>query len=108
MRRYASLRRQADFGRLRRSGRRVSTKSLIIYRSDPFAGDALPLVGITVSKAVGKAVLRNRLRRRLAAIAAEALAQREAMRVLFVARPVAASARFRDLRAEVTSALGPV
>jgi ribonuclease P protein component len=107
MRPFASLRRQADFARLRRHGRRISTKSLVIYRSDPLPGDAGALVGITVSKAVGKAVLRNKLRRRLAAIAGEALAHRDAMRLLFVARPLAATASFRDLRAEVSSALEP-
>jgi ribonuclease P protein component len=107
MRRVASLRRQADFARLRRQGRRVSTKSLTIYRSDGPAGDASSLVGITVSKSIGKAVVRNRLRRRLSAIVREALAPRGAMRLLVVARPVAAESRFSDLRAEVTSALGP-
>jgi ribonuclease P protein component len=102
----ASLRRQADFARLRRQGRRVSTPSLTIYRGDSLAGDSSSLVGITVSKAVGKAVVRNKLRRRLSAIVREALAPRRAMRLLVVARPVAAAARFADLRAEVTSALG--
>ena len=108
MRRVASLRRQADFARLRRQGRRVSTKSLTIYRSDAPAGDASSLVGITVSKSIGKAVVRNKLRRRLSAIVREALAPRVAMRLLIVARPVAADALFSDLRVEVTSALGPV
>jgi RNase P protein component len=51
-------------------------------------------------------VLRNKLRRRLAAIAGEVLAHRDAMRLLFIARPLAATASFRDLRAEVSSALG--
>jgi ribonuclease P protein component len=108
MRRFASLRRQADFARLRRHGRRISTKSLIIYRSASLPGDGRALVGISVSKTIGKAVFRNKLRRRLAAILDDALAQRDAMRLLFVARPLAASASFGDLRAEVTSALGPV
>jgi ribonuclease P protein component len=105
---YSSLRRQADFGRLRRHGRRVSTKSLVIYRSDSLPGDASSLVGITVSKAIGKAVFRNRLRRRLAAIVGDALERERTMRLLLVARPLAAQSTFRDLRAEVTSALAPV
>jgi ribonuclease P protein component len=106
MRRLASLRRQADFARLRRAGRRVSTKSLTIYRSDSLAGD-MSFVGITVSKAVGKAVVRNRLRRRLSAIVREALPACRAMRLLLVPRPSAAEASFADLKAEVTSALDP-
>ena len=105
MRSFASLSRQADFARLRRRGKRVSTKSLVIYRSDPLAGDPASLVGITVSKSIGKAVIRNKLRRRLAAIVDEALAQGTFMRLLVVARPGAAELPFGDLRAEVTSAL---
>jgi ribonuclease P protein component len=105
MRRFASLNRQADFLRLRRQGRRISTKSLVVYRSQSAAGDAAPLVGITVSKSVGKAVTRNKVRRRLAAIVHEALAPGDPMRLLIVARPVAAAAAFGDLRAELASAI---
>ena len=106
---FASLRRHADFARLRRQGRRLSTKSLVIYRSDPVPGDASSLIGITVSKSIGKAVLRNQIRRRLAAaIVRESLATKHAMRLLVVARPPAAEASFSDLHAEVTSALARV
>ena len=105
MRCFASLNRHADFARLRRQGRRVTTKSLVIYRGDSLACDDSSLVGITVSKSIGKAVIRNKLRRRLAAILHEALASRGAMRLLLIARPLAARARFFDLQAEVASAL---
>ena len=105
MRRFASLRRQADFARMRRQGRRVATKSLVIYRSDPAPGDPSSLVGITVSKSIGKAVTRNKLRRRLAAIVHQALEHRRAMRLLVVARSDAAQTAFHDLRTEVTSGL---
>jgi len=105
MRRFASLCRQADFARLRRQGQRISTKSFVIYRSEAVAGDAASLVGITVSKAIGKAVVRNKLRRRLAAVINEALPPRCAMRLLVVARPNAGSLPFAELQAEVTSAL---
>jgi ribonuclease P protein component len=105
MRRFASLRRQADFARLRRQGRRASSKSLLIYRGDSLPGDSSSLVGITVSKSIGKAVIRNRVRRRLAAIVHEMLADRHAMRLLVVARPFAALAPFAELKAEVALAL---
>jgi ribonuclease P protein component len=107
MRALASLRRQTDFARLRRHGRRLTTKHLTLYRGDAITGDLVSQVGITVSKSIGKAVVRNKLRRRLSAIVREALAPRGAMRLLVVARPAAAQLRFADLRAEVTSALGP-
>ncbi|MGA8098087.1 MAG: ribonuclease P protein component [Candidatus Cybelea sp.] len=105
MRRFASLSRQADFARLRRQGRRASSKSLVIYRSDSLPGDPSSLVGITVSKSIGKAVIRNKVRRRLAAIVHEALAERRALRLLVVARPLAAQAPFAELQAELASAL---
>ncbi len=65
MRAYASLRRRSDFLRVQRRGtRRVGAA---------FVALALPAseasrVGITVAKAVGGAVIRNRLRRRVKAI----------------------------------------
>ncbi len=106
MRRFASLRRQADFSRLRQRGRRIATPSLMLYRSDAAAADDRPLVGISVSKAVGKAVVRNRLRRRLAAILQETLDGRTRMRLLIGPRPHAAATPFDALAAELGRALG--
>ena len=107
MRCFTSLRRQADFARLRRQGRRVTTKSLVIYRSVSLSGEDSSLVGITVSKSIGKAVTRNKLRRRLAAILHETLASHPAMRLLVIPRPIAAAAPYRELQAEIASALAP-
>jgi ribonuclease P protein component len=107
MRRPASLRRRADFARLRRYGRRIATENLNLYIADSRGGDASSLVGITVRKSIGKAVVRNTLRRRLSAILQELLpSQDRMMRVLVVPRPDAAALAFADLRAEVRSAFG--
>ena len=105
MRRFAALSRQADFARLRRQGRRSTTRNLVVYRSDPLPGDPGAVVGITVSKSIGKAVTRNKLRRRLAAILHELLAPDAALRLLVVPRPQAARTPFADLRAELASTL---
>lgn len=80
----------------------------MIFGGDSLAGDATSLVGITVSKSIGNAVVRNRVRRRLKAIAHEALAHRSTMRLLVIARPIAAQTEYAQLRAEVTSALARV
>ena len=104
MRRFASLRRKADFVALRRHGRRFSTASLTIYRSPGGSEDRLSAVGITVGKTIGKAVVRNRLRRRLAALVDAALRDRAPVRLLVVPRPVAATAAFATLRAELDAA----
>ncbi|HEY5225423.1 MAG TPA: ribonuclease P protein component [Methylovirgula sp.] len=104
MRSFASLRRRADFARLRQRGRRASSKTLTIYVTDALAGDPTSLVGITVNKSIGKAVARNKLRRRLAAIVNEALAPSGAVRLLVVARPAAAGIGYPALHAEFVSA----
>lgn len=106
MQRPASLRRYADFARLRRHGRRIATKSLNLYLGDAREGDASSLVGITVSKSIGRAVVRNKLRRRVSAILRELLPSQQRMRVLVVARPDASALTFTDLRAELHSAFG--
>ena len=105
MRRFASLRGRGDFARLRQRGRRLQTPTLTLYRGEALPGDLQSLVGITVTKSIGKAVLRNKLRRRLAAIVHEALAEIPAIRLLLVARPAAGSASYAALRADVTLAL---
>lgn len=104
MRRFASLRRSAEFARLRQRGRRISSGVLTVYRDHPFARDERPVVGISVGKPVGKAVVRNKVRRRLAAILQDVLADRR-LRLLIVARPAAAEASFAMLRRDVERAL---
>lgn len=104
MRRFASLRRQADFARLRQRGRRSGSSIFSLYRGDPSAGDLKPLVGVTVAKTVGNAVARNRLRRRFMAILDECLDGRPA-RLLIVARVGAAGTTFANLREQVLTAL---
>lgn len=77
-----------------------------MYLTDAFARDTTSLVGITVNKAIGKAVVRNKLRRRLAAIVDDALGQSgRTLRLVVVARPNAAQADFATLRADLLSAL---
>ena len=105
MRRFASLRRPGDFTRLRQRGRRMATANLTFYRGDAARTDERPVVGITVSKSVGTAVVRNLLRRRLAAAIHELLPVHVRMRLLVVARPSAAALSFSALRDEVRQAL---
>jgi ribonuclease P protein component len=105
MRAFASLRRSGDFNRLRQRGRRTATDALTIFRDHAREYDTASLVGISVNKAVGKAVVRNRVRRRLLAILQEMLPGRESFRLLIVARPTAAGATFSDLRSQVGTAL---
>ncbi len=105
MRRFASLRRTGDFTRLRQRGRRTATANLTIFRADAPPADNRPLVGITVSKSVGTAVVRNLLRRRIAAAIHELLPAQVRLRLLVVARPSAAALSYSALRDEVAGVL---
>jgi ribonuclease P protein component len=101
MRRFASLRRSGDFARLRARGRRTATANLTMFRGEPAPADTHALVGISVSKSVGKAVVRNRIRRRLAACIHELLPDGARLRLVVIARPSAAGATYSTLCAEV-------
>ncbi len=105
MRAFASLRRPVDFSRLRQRGRRVAMDAFTLF-SDSSRADPLSVVGISVSKAVGIAVTRNRVRRRFAALLHETLTGRPPRRLLIVARPAAAQVSFATLRDQLRAALG--
>ena len=105
MRRFASLRRQADFTRLRQRGRRTATPHLTVYRGLGTPQGERPLVGIAVSTAVGKAVVRDKVKRRIAACVHELIPSDPALRLLVVARPSTAQAAYRDLYAELANVL---
>ena len=67
------MRRSADFERTVRSGVRAGRSTVVVHlvtRTDPGPG---PAVGFVVSKGVGNAVVRNRVKRRLRALATERL-----------------------------------
>lgn len=103
MRSYDGLRRRAEFAALRRRGTLSSRPTLSLYRA---ALDApRSRAGVSVSTAVGGAVVRNTVRRRLQAALHELLAERSPQRLLVVAKPAAARADFHRLRSDLRSAL---
>jgi ribonuclease P protein component len=105
MRRYLPLRRAGDFERLRRSGRRVATPTVTVYRAAGRPGDTSTLVGIAAGKELGSAVLRNRARRRVRAVLDRALTGDERLRVLVIVRPAAVSAPFARLERDLQEGL---
>ena len=64
--RVPTLKKRSDFLRLR-TGRRYSTKSLVLESkiTETTSSTEISRVGYTVTKKVGNAVIRNRIRRRL-------------------------------------------
>lgn len=104
MRAYRSLRRRNDFARLGRRGKRRVADHLVLLAA---AARGETRVGITVSKAIGGAVVRNRLRRRIKAILDRCpIAEPPYRDLLFIARPGAGETPFADLAGEIGRLLG--
>ncbi|MFC6305337.1 ribonuclease P protein component [Oerskovia jenensis] len=61
------LRRSVDFERAVRRGVRAGRSTVVVHLSQDPGGDEPPQVGFVVSKAVGNAVHRNKVKRRLRA-----------------------------------------
>ena len=102
------MRRSAEFEltvrRGSRAGRALLTGHLLVRGRD---GAQAPLVGFVVSKAVGNAVVRNKVRRRLRSVLRGYLPTLPGGSLLVVrAHPQAAAARQADLAAELDLVMG--
>ena len=100
MERRSRLLRSGDFDRTLRSGRRAASEYLALFVSDNEVGR--PRVGLAVSRKLGNAVVRNRIKRRLRELVRPLLARAKGGRdVVIVARPRAIDAEFARLRQEI-------
>ncbi len=93
-----------------RSGRRTGTRTLVLHLAlGPAAdcdGGTTPRVGFVVSKAVGSAVVRNKVKRRLRHLARERLTSLPGSAVLVVrALPSAARASYDELGGDLDRGL---
>lgn len=97
-----------DYRRVVRKGNRVGGASCITYAVSRSAADATAppaRFGYIISKAVGNAVTRNLVRRRMKFVTDELLREGAAgVDVVFRALPKAATASFDDLRREMRRA----
>ena len=98
------------FRRAVRSGRRAGSTTVVVHLwCDPDAEPGPPQVGFTVSKAVGNAVTRNRVKRRLRHLTREHLPLLEGLpgRAALVVRalPAAAEATSASLGADLVRTL---
>ncbi len=103
------LRSSRGFAEAIRRGRRAGTRTLVLHLHVRAGedGDRGPLVGFVVSKAVGNAVVRNLVKRRLRHLARERLASLPGSCVLVVrALPPSGEASFAELAADLDAGLG--
>jgi len=93
-----------DYKRLVRKGRRLSEQHVVVYVARSTDG-VVPRFGFIVPKAVGVAVDRNLVRRRLKALGHEALGSiAPGTEVVIRALPGAAQVDWDTLRAEISEA----
>ena len=101
------LRRSTDFAAAVRGGRRSGRGTVVVHLLlDEPARASTARVGFVVSKAVGAAVTRNKVRRRLRHLTRSRLASLPAGALLVVrALPAAATASYEGLGADLDAAL---
>jgi ribonuclease P protein component len=90
------------------SAKRQGTAGFLLQARDRADGDPQSRIGFTASKKIGNAVLRNRAKRRLRALAREVLALHalSGWDYVLVARPEATISRsYADLRLDLEQAL---
>ncbi len=105
--RAVRLRKSSDFRRIQEQGRRVRQAHLLVVYLPATQGSSR--FGLTVSRKVGNAVVRNRVKRWLReAIRRERASSNGRWDVVFIAHPSAADAGADVLRAQVRAALGRV
>ncbi|GAA1932938.1 ribonuclease P protein component [Nocardioides marmoribigeumensis] len=96
----------ADFQTAMRGGRRAGSRSLVVHVAVPEGGPEAgepPRVGFVVSRAVGGAVQRNLVKRRLRHLSREVVAELPAGSLLVVrALPPAAESSYAELREDLT------
>jgi ribonuclease P protein component len=101
------LRRSTDFAAAIRGGRRIGRGTLVVHLLvDEPAQASTARAGFVVSKAVGNAVVRNRVQRRLRHLVRPRLAELpDGARLVVRALPAAAEASYADLGADLDTAL---
>ena len=99
----------ASFRQSVRVGRRSGSRTLVVHLAVPDREGDDPLVGFVVSKAVGNAVVRNRVKRRLRHLAREYVSTLPGSAVLVVrALPASATASSGELSTDLARCLARV
>ena len=93
----------ATFSRAIRTGRRAGSATLVVHLARPDVDDR-PRIGFVVSRAVGNAVTRNRVKRRLRELVRD-LSLPSGSLLVVRALPPAAGASYAELRDDLARCL---
>ncbi len=107
MRGYTVIKKRSDFLAANR-GKRYATPGFVLLIFDRRDDDPAIRLGITITKKVGNAVVRNRMRRRFRALAMEMLAEtgKAGADHILIGRDGGIERDFAALRADMAKALG--
>ena len=107
MRGYSVIKKRSDFLAANR-GKRYATPGFVLLVKDRQDDNADIRLGITITKKVGNAVVRNRMRRRFRALAQEMLASKGKAGAdhILIGRDGGIERDFGELRTDMMKALG--
>ncbi|WP_333566826.1 ribonuclease P protein component [Sphingorhabdus sp.] len=107
MRGYSVIKKRSDFLAANR-GKRYATPGFVLLVKDRQDESPDIRLGITITKKVGNAVIRNRMRRRFRALAQEMLGQngKAGADHILIGRDSGIERDFGELRADMVKALG--
>lgn len=107
MRGYSVIKKRSDFLAANR-GKRYATPGFVLLVKDRQDESTDIRLGITITKKVGNAVIRNRMRRRFRALAQEMLGEKGKAGAdhILIGRDGGIERDFRELRADMEKALG--
>ena len=106
MRGYNIIKKRSDFLAANR-GKRYATPGFVLLVKDRQDGDSAIRLGITITKKVGNAVVRNRMRRRFRELAREMLANKGKAGAdhILIGRDGGIERDFAELRTDMMRAL---
>jgi ribonuclease P protein component len=109
MRGYSVIKKRSDFLAANR-GKRYATPGFVLLVRDRQDDNPAIRLGITITKKVGNAVIRNRMRRRFRALAQEMLADKGKAGAdhILIGRDSGIERDFDALRADMVKALGKI